>query len=190
MLVKTTTLRMTQRPTSPPRLLPDGARIDRVEAPSPEYLRWLYAAVGGPWRWNDRLAWTREQWVQDLGRPGTEIHVLYVGGAPAGYVQLDVVAEGSGSSTEIVYFGLMEHAIGRGFGGLLLSYGIEMAWTLPDRRALAPAHQVWLHTCDLDGPKALANYQARGFEITTESTDEQDYPAEPLGAWVATGGPA
>lgn len=173
---------------SPLRPLPQGAAIDLVELPTPEFVRWLYAAVGGPWRWTDRLGWSREQWVEDLTRPGTEVHVLYVGGAPAGYVHLDALTDGPGSRTEIVYFGLLEHAIGRGFGALLLSYGIEMAWTLPERRGLSPAHQVWLHTCDLDGPHALANYQARGFEITKESTDEQDYPAEPLGAWAAAGG--
>ena len=27
------------------------------------------------------------------------------------------------------------------------------------------AQRVWLHTCNLDGPHALANYQKRGFRI-------------------------
>ncbi|MEO8749737.1 MAG: GNAT family acetyltransferase [Allobranchiibius sp.] len=207
MQVKTTTLRMTQRPENSPRALPDGARIDRIDTPTPEFIRWLYAAVGGPWRWTDRLSWTREQWAQDLARPGTEAHVLYVGGAPAGYVQLDAVpisasepevlpgSRSGGASaamfsrTEVVYFGLMEHVIGRGLGGVLLHHGIEMAWSLGGRCDLPPTAEVWLHTCDLDGPHALANYQARGFEITGESSGQQDYPREPLGAWASTGGP-
>lgn len=181
---------MTRRPASPLRSLPEGVRIDHVEAPTPEFLRWLYAVVGGPWRWTDRLGWSRERWADELAQPGADLLVLYVGGAPAGYVQLDAVVDEPGCRTEIVYFGLLEHAIGRGFGGLLLSYGIDAAWTLSARRELGPTHEVWLHTCDLDGPHALPNYQARGFEITKESTEEQDYPAEPLGAWVSAGGPA
>lgn len=185
----TTTLRMSQRPTAPPRALPPEARVERLGSPTPEFVRWLYATVGGPWRWTDRLAWKREQWLEELVRPGTEVHVLYAGGAPAGYVQLGAKAVDAGSSVEIVYFGLMEHAIGRGLGGVLLGLGIDASWRLPERHDLTTAHEVWLRTCDLDGPHALANYQARGFEIVGRRTDEQDYPAEPLGAWASAGGP-
>lgn len=194
MQVTTTTLRMTQRPQTPARALPEGARIDKVLDPTPEFARWLYAAVGGPWRWTDRLGWSRQEWADNLARPGAELYVLYADGGPAGYVQLDAVAdesaESSRSSVEVTYFGLMEHAIGRGLGGALLGYGIERAWSVPERRNLAPATNVWVHTCNLDGPHAISNYEARGFVITDESTAEQDYPAEALGAWLSTGGPS
>lgn len=190
MQVKITTLRMLQRPAAAPKDIPDGARIDRLTQPTPEFARWLYAAVGGPWRWTDRLGWSREQWANDVARAGTEVHVLYVGGAPAGYVHLDAVPSGSASRTEIVYFGLLEHVIGEGLGGVLLSHGIDAAWTVSERCDVPDTAEVWLHTCDLDGPHALANYLARGFDITKESTDEQEYPATPLGAWASAGGPA
>ncbi|MEO8850660.1 MAG: GNAT family N-acetyltransferase [Allobranchiibius sp.] len=190
----TTTLRMMQQPTTPSRALPDGARIDQVKEPTPEFARWLYAAVGGPWRWTDRLGWNRQEWADGLARPGAELYVLYSDGAPAGYVQLDAVADDPGespsSSVEITYFGLMEHAIGQGLGGALLGYGIARAWSVSDRRGLPPVENVWVHTCNLDGPHAIANYQARGFAITDESTAEQEYPAQALGAWASTGGPS
>ena len=63
---------------------PEDVRIDLVPNPSPEFARYLYAVVGGPWTWTDRLGWTREQWLADLGVAGTETYVAYVGGEPAG----------------------------------------------------------------------------------------------------------
>ena len=54
-----------------------------------------------------------------------------------------------------------------------------------------PATQrVWVHTCSLDGPAALRNYERRGFVVIDETTELMDYPAQPLGAWRSAGGPA
>lgn len=46
-----------------------------------------------------------------------------------------------------------------GFGGGLLSHAITSAWEWPGTR------RVWVHTCTLDHPSALQNYQARGFVL-------------------------
>jgi hypothetical protein len=46
--------------------------------------------------------------------------------------------------------------IGLGLGAHLLTVAVEEA-------ASIRATSVWLHTCSLDHPAALANYQARGF---------------------------
>nr|WP_243757988.1 GNAT family N-acetyltransferase [Allobranchiibius sp. GilTou38] len=188
-MVTTTTLQMTIRPPARAVELPPGARIDRVATTTPEFARWLYAVVGGPWRWTDRLEWTREQWAEELSRPGAELHVLYADGAPAGYVQLAPVVEAGATSVEILHFGLLTHAVGHGLGRALLTYAIEAGWTLPERHALPATGRVWLHTCDLDGPHALANYRARGFEVVARTTAEEERPSEPLGAWVSAGGP-
>lgn len=32
-------------------------------------------------------------------------------------------------------------------------------------RAETPTERVWVHTCTLDGPHALANYRARGLTV-------------------------
>ena len=58
-----------------------------------------------------------------------------------------------------MYFGLGVRFIGKGMGGYLLSQANEKAWLLENTQ------RVWVHTCSLDHPSALKNYQARGFSI-------------------------
>lgn len=189
MQVTTTTLEMHARPDAP-RPLPSGTSADRVAAMTPEYARFLYALVGGPWQWNDRLAWRRDQWADELAAPGTEYWVAQSGGAPVGYVQLGAAPGEHGTDAEIRYFGLVESAIGQGLGAALLERGIDAAWTLAERHPVDPVTRVWVHTCTLDGPAALSNYQRRGFVVCDVVTAEQDVPSAALGAWRATGGPA
>jgi GNAT superfamily N-acetyltransferase len=55
---------------------------------------------------------------------------------------------------------LLPKFIGRGFGGALLTSAIEKAWQMSPSIT-----RVWVHTCTLDHPRALANYQARGMVI-------------------------
>lgn len=190
MRVTTWFLELTAPGESPIGALPVGVRVDRTAAMSPEYARFLNGLVGGPWRWVDRLGWTREQWVAELAVPGTEFLVAYDDAQPVGFVHLQGQTHPAGSQVEIRYFGLVESAIGRGLGRALLERGIEAAWTLPVRHNLAPVQRVWLHTCSLDGPAALDNYRARGFVVYDEQVTDEDVPEEPLGAWVSTGGPA
>jgi GNAT superfamily N-acetyltransferase len=59
------------------------------------------------------------------------------------------------------YFGLLPPFLGQGIGGALLTAAIERAWAMDARR-------VWVHTCTLDHPAALRNYQARGFRLYDE----------------------
>jgi GNAT superfamily N-acetyltransferase len=190
MKVVTTTLAMLERPRDAPRPFPEDVRLDRAGTVSPEYARFLYGLIGGPWSWTDRLAWTRQQWLDELAEPGTEFWILYGDGNPLGYIHLRPQLIDNSTEVEIRYFGLAEAAIGRGLGGRLLENGIHAAWTLPERVDIAAVTRVWVHTCTLDGPAALANYQARGLVTTgTEETDE-DVPEKPLGSWISTGGPA
>lgn len=188
MNITTTTLAMTSAPASEPRAFPTDVRLERAAAVSPEFARYLYALVGGPWHWTDRLAWTRDQWADDLAVPGTEFCILYGEDEPLGYVHLQPVVAATGTDVEIRYFGLAQPAIGRGLGGRLLEHGIRSAWTLDERFDLPPVSRVWVHTCTLDGPAALANYLARGFVIV--GTEESDEPVadEPLGSWRSAGG--
>ena len=188
MNITTTTLAMTSAPASEPRAFPTDVRLERAAAVSPEFARYLYALVGGPWHWTDRLAWSRDQWADDLAVPGTEFCILYGEDEPLGYVHLQPVVAATGTDVEIRYFGLAQPAIGRGLGGRLLEHGIRSAWTLDERFDLPPVSRVWVHTCTLDGPAALANYQARGFVITSVEDGERSVADEPLGSWRSTGG--
>ena len=141
-----------------------AVRITRAERPSAEFGRFLYTAVGGDCAWTDRLAWPPEQWRAHLAGRDRELWVAYEQGTPAGYMELDGQEEGA---VEIAYFGLLPDSRGRGLGGHLLAFGTARAWDLAERHPDRPATcRVWVHTCSLDGPHALANYQRRGFRVT------------------------
>jgi GNAT superfamily N-acetyltransferase len=149
----------------------------RAEIPCPELNRFLYTAVGADWSWYSRLTWNRARWLEYLDRPDLETWVAYVAGTPAGYFELERQADGN---VEIAYFGLLPRFIGRGLGGQLLTAAVSRAWDMGARR-------VWVHTCDLDHPGALANYQARGFTVFRVETDVEQIPDEALEAWPGAG---
>lgn len=170
------------RPASRP--LPEGARIERVEGITPEFSKFLYQGVGSGLNWSDRLNLTRSQWDALMRSPGTETHVLYIDGAPGGYVELVGRVQGMGTEVEIMYFGLFPQCIGRGLGGALLAEAISRAWEMDARvSGFPPVSRVWVHTCSLDGPTAIANYEARGLRVFhTES--EMAVPGDgAVGLW-------
>ena len=171
------------RPVPAPAGL-DGLLLVRAEGIGPEFARFLYTAVGGPWTWTDRLPWTYREWADWLDRDGVETWVAWVSGTPAGYVQLEPHADGE---AEVAYFGLLPAFIGRGLGRHLLGYGLARAWDLAERHpALPPTRRVTVHTCSLDGPAALRTYESRGFRLFRTETAEQ--PAAPApGPWPGAG---
>jgi GNAT superfamily N-acetyltransferase len=71
---------------------------------------------------------------------------------------------------------LLRQFIGQGIGGALLTAAIRRAWQLASQR-------VWVHTCSLDGPNALGNYQARGFRLYDQVTRDNELPDQPPGPW-------
>lgn len=190
MKVTTWSLQMFRPPSDPPRRLPEGVRLEPADGITPEYARFLYALVGGNWNWTDRLSWSRQRWVDELATPGREFWILYGEGVPLGYLHLHPAVEPEGTQVEIRYFGLAEQGLGRGLGGPMLEHGIAAAWSLAERAGLPAATRVWVHTCTLDGPAALSNYQARGLQIFATEETEEERPDTPVGAWAASGGPA
>jgi len=151
-----------------PARVPDPApAIRRAGIPVPGWNRFLYAAVGGPWHWTDRLGWTEEEWTAFLARPGVETWVAWDEGTPAGYYELERRGEGV---VEILYFGLLPPFIGRGWGGHLLTHAVQRSWE-------PGATRVILTTCSLDHPAALAAYQARGFVVERVEEYQRATPA-------------
>jgi GNAT superfamily N-acetyltransferase len=162
-----TYLEMRAPPERPPRPSPRvDLEIRRAWPPTVSFYRYLYAAVGEPW------TWTVRRWLGDaelaaiLNDPKVEVNVLWAGGVPAGYAELDRRAP---PDIEIGYFGLMPEFIGQGLGGYLLDWAIHHAWRMRPRR-------LWLHTCDLDHPGALGFYQRSGFRIYDRRTSTQELP--------------
>ncbi len=137
--------------------------IVKVNIPSPAFNRFLYEQVGSNYEWTDRLSWTERQWFDYVHSENILTYVAYYDGAPAGYYELK---KEPGDNIELAYFGLLPDFIGKGVGGPLLSCAINDAWSLGARR-------VWVHTCTLDHPSALTNYQRRGFKIYKEEMEEQ-----------------
>jgi GNAT superfamily N-acetyltransferase len=134
------------RPAAPARLTVD---VRRVEPPDGAVNRWFYAEVGRPHAWVDQLGRTDAQW--QAWAEAVETWVATVEGRRAGYYEL----RRDGDAVELAYFGLLPAHQGAGLGGALLTHAL--------RRALELGTRVTVNTCTLDGPHALANYEARGF---------------------------
>lgn len=124
----------------------------------------LYLAVGQMWAWNDKRVWSDEQWKVYGLAAELQTFAAYYQHSLAGYYEL---RRDEGGGAEIAYFGLLPDFIGRGLGGPLLTSAIEEAW-----RMSPSVNRVWVHTCTLDHPSALGNYQARGMVIYKQEAAE------------------
>ena len=131
----------------PSRPVPPGFSARVVHDPGVN--REMYRRVGGDYQWLDRLAWSDDRWASYAAR--VETHLFELDGRTAGYYELEL---DSAESAKIALFGLLGEFHGIGLGGHALTAALNRA------RELRP--RVWLTTCTLDGPYALANYEARG----------------------------
>jgi GNAT superfamily N-acetyltransferase len=158
----------------PARMPNEPHRIEQVAEPSAAFARYLYTAVGGAYYWTDRLPWSKARWDALLTQPRTRLYTLQIAGAPAGYVELEWRSPGD---VQLAYFGLMPEQVGRGWGGWLLTRAVQLAWQFGE------VGRVWVHTCTLDAPAALANYQARGFVVFHQKTEAVELSTAPPGPW-------
>lgn len=138
-----------------------GLLVQECELPQYAVNRFLYQWVGQAWDWQEKLSWSDQQWQHYAERPELRTWVAYHRGSPAGFYELE---QQPGQTVEIKYFGLAGPFIGKGFGGHLLSHALQSAWNWAGTR------RVWVHTCTLDHPGALANYQARGMRLFKTET--------------------
>jgi len=154
------------RPARAPKV---DVRLMAADRPAPQVSKWFYTLVGADWHWVDRLVWTDEQWLRWVDRPEHHLTTAWVDGVPAGYFEL----EQQSTSVELAYFGLTSHFIGQGLGGWLLTEALQRAWSVP------AVERVWLHTCSLDGPNAVANYEARGLKQVGQYSEWRLDPGSP-----------
>ena len=152
-----TYLEMREKPGTPPVPAPSVGKLAlmRAEDCTVSFYRYLYETVGTPWLWFERRLLDDASLAAQIHKETTEIFVLYVGGVPAGYFELDAAAP---DETELCYFGLVPEFIGRGLGPFLLRAAIDRAWSRPIRR-------LWVHTRAYDHPQALGHYQRAGFVV-------------------------
>lgn len=149
-----THLEMTRRPrlpAPPPPAL--KLAVLRPTAISVSFYRYLYNTVGAPWAWYERRRMSDRELAAVVQHPDVDVYVLYANGEPAGYAELD---RRSMPDIELAYFGLMPAFIGRRLGPWFLHWVVDAAWTRDPQR-------LWVHTCNLDHPRAIAHYQRAGF---------------------------
>jgi GNAT superfamily N-acetyltransferase len=148
-----TFLEMRERPRR--RTLPNlEAKPDLVPlGDDPERYLALFRRIGERWLWFSRLLMERDELAALVGHPDVAPFALTVGGRDCGLLELDFRQAGE---AELVFFGLVEDAIGQGLGRWLMDQAVALAWRRPIRR-------VWLHTCNFDHPGALAFYRRSGF---------------------------
>ncbi|MBJ9973991.1 GNAT family N-acetyltransferase [Pseudomonas sp. S75] len=136
--------------------------VVECEIVQPQLNRFLYQLVGKDWAWTDLDHWTDAQWQAEVSQDFHRTWVAYLRGAIVGYYELQ---RPDGENVEIRYFGLAPQFLDQGLGGPLLSQALRDAWNWPGTR------RVWLHTCSLDHPAALANYQARGMQLYKQEVE-------------------
>ncbi|MGQ4646581.1 GNAT family N-acetyltransferase [Lyngbya aestuarii] len=138
----------------------DGVKLMCLCKPDVQFYRFLSSCVGKQWQ-HERLSKSDLEIQALLADPKTSIHVLYVDGAPVGYIEMLKRKYGPSTnfySIEIVYFGLRREYRRRGLDKHLLSHGIAYAWN-------NGAQRLWVHTSNLETPYVLNNYLQRGFKV-------------------------
>jgi GNAT superfamily N-acetyltransferase len=160
-----THLEMTERPALP--FDPKGDwTLRRVETPALDWYRDLYLRVGEEWLWFSRMGMPDVELAAIIQSPLVEIHALVHEGRDEGLLELDFREAGQ---CELVFFGVTAKLIGSGAGRWLMNRALELAWS----RQVA---RVWVHTCTLDHPSALAFYQRSGFRPFRRQVEIADDP--------------
>ncbi|MEX2615021.1 MAG: GNAT family N-acetyltransferase [Alphaproteobacteria bacterium] len=153
-----TSLEMRARPKragARPPLFKRPVMLLRAERPTLSFYRYLYNTIGRDWCWYERRQMDDNALARIIHDDSVAVYVLYVGGVPAGYVEIDSRRH---VSVEIAYLGLMPEFVGRGLGRYLVNWAVDTAWDMNPER-------VWIHTCNLDHPAALLLYQKVGFTV-------------------------
>jgi GNAT superfamily N-acetyltransferase len=125
----------------------------KAENPPVHYYRYLYDTVGKPHHWVERKAMADEALAAAIHADEVDIFVLYVGGVPAGFFEVD---HRKRDEIELKYFGLARGFQGRGLGKWLLNEAVISCWAHSPLRVI-------VDTCTLDSPAALPLYQRMGF---------------------------
>jgi len=146
--------------------LPRDVQLVRVSHPSVSFYRYLYNTIGFEYIWWLRRTMSDADIASLLNHPDVGIYVLYRGGEPAGFFELDAR---HGVVVNIAYFGLFQHAIGKGLGPGLLHAACAIAWERKPKF-------VTVNTCTADHPRALNTYLKAGFEIYRRIPEVWDVP--------------
>jgi GNAT superfamily N-acetyltransferase len=145
-------------------------RVQHIQQPDLDWYRELYRRVGSEWLWFGRLLLNDDDLRNIIWDDHVEIFALESGSSPEaqGFLELDYRVDGD---VEIAYFGVVSGLIGAGAGRFLLHHALERAWS-----HIPKPNRVWLHTCNLDHPRALQFYQSAGFKVYKYAIEVVDDP--------------
>jgi len=164
--VTVTFLRMDRRPGEGAPELPPAYLVTRAQSPSVPFYRYLYNTVGADYVWWLRRTMTDAELGAFLRDPLVAIHVLYTGGEPAGFFELD---SRNWPDINLSYFGLMPHAIGTGVGYPFLRHAVDTVWQ-------QGARGMTVNTCTADHPRALPTYLRAGFRMLRQVRELWNVP--------------
>lgn len=127
--------------------------IERLTEPDLERYRRVFRAVGEGWLWFSRLRLSDDELAALLAHPQVDVFLLRADNRDQGILELDRRAF---PDIEITFLGVTANLVGQGAGHALMVHAQRQAWSHNPTR-------LFLHTCTLDHPKALAFYQRAGF---------------------------
>lgn len=149
--------------TDPDRLVASPHRPDlllnEVDASSGTKIGELYRAIWAPIGGGGRSSWTDQQWVTELGQPGTRVWIAQMTGDDVGMAQVGWSGEGDAA---FVVIGVVPAFQGQGIGGDLVTRLTRTMWESPAPNGTR-TKRVWLWTVPDEHPHTIANYLARGF---------------------------
>jgi GNAT superfamily N-acetyltransferase len=160
-----THLEMTAPP--PRRADPPGAwSLRKIDTPALDWYRDIFRRVGEEWLWFSRARLNDAELAAVIHAPGVEVYALVADSRDEGLLELDFREPGQ---CELVYFGVTAKLIGTGAARFLMNRALERVWSRNIRR-------LWVHTCTLDHPSALAFYQRSGFRPFRSQIEIADDP--------------
>lgn len=161
----TTNLEMREHPRLQARWPQRGGMLLRLEEPSVPFYRYLHQRMGGE---ADPLRGLSDaDLMERLVDPGLDVFVFYLGGAPAGFFELDRRQEGQ---VQLVRLGLFPEFRGRHLGKWLLSFAVDAAWDYGPER-------VWTSVTERDDLRTLLLCQWAGFVPYETTRQEPGRPA-------------
>jgi GNAT superfamily N-acetyltransferase len=164
--VTVTFLRMDRPPSEAAPGLPTSSQVVRATSCTVGFYRYLYDTVGADYVWWLRRTMPDAELAALLGDRLVSIHVLYAGGEPAGFFELD---GRSWPDINLSYFGLMPHAIGMGMGYAFLRQAVDVVWR-------QGARGMTVNTCTADHPRALPTYLRAGFRQLRQVRETWNVP--------------
>jgi GNAT superfamily N-acetyltransferase len=170
-----TYLEMRERPAQL-KPSPSTVHLRRIQKDwsDPKELDWyrtIYRRAGEQWLWFSRLEISDARLTEIMARPTTELFVAESvsqekPGLEIGLAELD---RSHPPDVEITDFALFSEFIGKGLGRNFMNELLSRAWSPSTKR-------VWLHTCNLDGPAALAFYIKCGFHPYKQAIEVANDP--------------